>query len=275
MKSIRSILLIALFQAVAVSSAFAADELARIKSAGVFKIGTEGTYAPFTYHDESGNLTGFDVEIGTAIAQRLGVKPQFVEGKWDGLIAGLDVNRYDAVINEVAVTEARKAKYDFSDPYITSHAALIVRSDNSAIKNFDDLKGKKSANTLTSNFGKIAAAHGAEVIPVQGFNESIDLLTSGRVDATVNDSLSFLDFKKHKPDAKVKIAALDTSPDSSDKSAVLIRKGQPGVAGGDQQGARRDQERRHLRETLAEVFRQGRLPINTTCESESCRHGWN
>ncbi|MEZ0605268.1 amino acid ABC transporter substrate-binding protein [Paraburkholderia sp. IW21] len=227
MKSIRSILLIALLQAVTVSSAFAADELAQIKAAGVFKIGTEGTYAPFTFHDASDKLTGFDVEIGTAIAQRLGVKPQFVEGKWDGLIAGLDVNRYDAVINEVAVTDARKAKYDFSDPYITSHAALIVRSDNTTIKNFDDLKGKKSANTLTSNFGKIAAAHGAEVIPVQGFNESIDLLTSGRVDATVNDSLSFLDFKKHKPDAKVKIAALDTSSDSSDKSAVLIRKGNP------------------------------------------------
>lgn len=102
-----------------------------------------------------------------------------------------------------------------------------MRSDNTTIKTFDDLKGKKSANTLTSNFGKIAAAHGADVIPVQGFNESIDLLTSGRVDATVNDSLSFLDFKKHKPDAKVKIAALDTSADSSDKSAVLIRKGSP------------------------------------------------
>ncbi|MEX3761107.1 amino acid ABC transporter substrate-binding protein [Paraburkholderia phenoliruptrix] len=227
MKSIRSILLVALLHAVAVSPVFAADEFAQIKSSGVFRIGTEGTYAPFTYHDESGKLTGFDVEIGTQIAQRLGVKPQFVEGKWDGLIAGLDVNRYDAVINEVAVTDARKQKYDFSDPYITSHAALIVRSDNNTIKSFDDLKGKKSANTLTSNFGKIAASHGAEVIPVQGFNESIDLLTAGRVDATVNDSLSFLDFKKHKPDAKVKIAALDTSADSSDKSAVLIRKGSP------------------------------------------------
>ncbi|MEC5405907.1 amino acid ABC transporter substrate-binding protein [Paraburkholderia sp. MPAMCS5] len=227
MKSIRSILLVALFHAVTVTPVFAADELAQIKSSGVFRIGTEGTYAPFTFHDEAGKLTGFDVEIGTQIARRLGVKPQFVEGKWDGLIAGLDVNRYDAVINEVAVTDARKVKYDFSDPYITSHAALIVRSDNSAVKNFDDLKGKKSANTLTSNFGKIAAAHGAEVIPVQGFNESIDLLTAGRVDATVNDSLSFLDFKKHKPDAKVKIAALDTSSESSDKSAVLIRKGSP------------------------------------------------
>jgi L-cystine transport system substrate-binding protein len=226
MKSIRTILLIALLQAVAVSAAFAADELTQIKTSGVFKVGTEGTYAPFTYHDESGKLTGFDVEIATEIAKRLGVKPEFVEGKWDGLIAGLDVNRYDAVINEVAVTDARKAKYDFSTPYIASHAALIVRSDNATIKTFDDLKGKKSANTLTSNFGKIAKDHGADVVAVQGFNESIDLLTSGRVDATVNDSLSFLDFRKHKPDAQVKIVAIDNSADS-DKSAVLLRKGNP------------------------------------------------
>jgi cystine transport system substrate-binding protein len=226
MKSIRSILLVGLLQAVVATSAFAADGLAQIKSAGVFKIGTEGTYAPFTFHDASNQLTGFDVEIGRAIAQRLGVKAEFIEGKWDGLIAGLDANRYDAVINEVSITDARKAKYDFSSPYITSHAALIVRSDNTTIKTFDDLKGKKSANTLTSNFGKMAAAHGAEVVPVQGFNESIDLLTSGRVDATVNDSLSYLDFKKHKPDAKVKIAALDESGDS-DQSGVLIRKGNP------------------------------------------------
>ena len=228
MKSIRSILLIALLQAVSVTSAFAADELAQIKSAGVFKVGTEGTYAPFTYHDESGKLTGFDVDIATAIAQRLGVKPEFVEGKWDGLIAGLDVNRYDAVINEVSVTDARKAKYDFSTPYITTRAVLIVRSDNTTVKTFDDLKGKKSANTLTSNFGKIAKDHGADVVPVQGFNESIDLLTSGRVDATVNDSLSFLDFKKHKPDAQVKVVATDSSSDA-DQSAVLLRKGDPAL----------------------------------------------
>lgn len=225
MKSIRSILLIGLLQVAAATSAFAADDLAQIKSAGVFKIGTEGTYAPFTFHDASNQLTGFDVEIGRAIAQRLGVKAEFVEGKWDGLIAGLDANRYDAVINEVSITDARKAKYDFSSPYITSHAALIVRSDNTTIKTFDDLKGKKSANTLTSNFGKIALAHGADVVAVQGFNESVDLLTSGRVDATVNDSLSYLDFKKHKPDAKVKIAALDNA--DSDQSGVLIRKGNP------------------------------------------------
>lgn len=227
MKPIRLMLLIALWQAVAASPVHAADALAQICSTGVFRIGTEGTYAPFTYHDDAGKLTGFDVELGAEIARRLGVKPQFIESKWDGLIAGLDVNRYDAVINEVAITDARKAKYDYSDPYITSYAVLLVASDNTSIRSFDDLKGRKSANTLTSNLGKIAAAHGAEIIPAQGFNESIELLSSGRVDATINDSLTFLDFTKRAPDAKVKMVAVDTSPDSSDKSAVLIRKGNP------------------------------------------------
>jgi L-cystine transport system substrate-binding protein len=228
MKAIRSVLLATLLSAVATAPAFAADELAQVKSSGVFRVGTEGTYAPFTYHDETGKLTGFDVDIASAIAQRLGVKPEFVEGKWDGLIAGLDVNRYDAVINEVSITDARKVKYDFSTPYIATHAVLIVRDDNTTIHSFDDLKGKKSANTLTSNFGKLAASHGADVVPVQGFNESIDLLTSGRVDATVNDSLSYLDFRKHKPDAKLKIVATDTSS-AGDQSAVLLRKGNPAL----------------------------------------------
>jgi cystine transport system substrate-binding protein len=206
-----------------VSVAHAQSDLAKIKSAGVIRVGTEGTYAPFSYHDASG-LTGFDVDIGRAIAQRLGVKAQFVEGKWDGLIAGLDAGRYDAVINQVGITDARKAKYDFSDPYISSQAVLIVRGDNTSIKSFDDLKGKRSANTLTSNFGKLAQQHGAQVIAVQGFNEAIDLLLSGRVDATINDNLSFLDFKKHKPDAKVRIAASDKTAEFSE-SGVLVRKG--------------------------------------------------
>lgn len=225
MKRIFSVLLAGLLSCAGITLAHAQDDLARIKSAGAIKIGTEGTYAPFSYHDASG-LTGFDVEIGREIARRLGVKADFVEGKWDGLIAGLDVKRYDVVINQVGITDARKAKYDFSNPYISSQAVLVVRDNNTEIKSFGDLKGKRSANTLTSNFGKLAQKYGAEVVPVQGFNESIDLLLSGRVDATINDNLSFLDFKKHKPDAKVKAVASDKSAEFSE-SGVLLRKGNP------------------------------------------------
>lgn len=225
MKAYLPTLLLAGLLAALMPVAHAQDDLTRIRDAGVIRIGTEGTYAPFSFHDASG-LTGFDVEIGRAIAERLGVKAQFVEGKWDGLIAGLDVGRYDAVINQVGITEARQAKYDFSDPYISSAAVLIVREDNTEIKDFSDLSGKRSANTLTSNFGKLAQQSGAEVVAVQGFNDAVELLMSRRVDATINDELSFLDFKKQKPDAPLKIAARDTTTEFS-QSGVLIRKNNP------------------------------------------------
>ncbi|PPC78263.1 amino acid ABC transporter substrate-binding protein [Pokkaliibacter plantistimulans] len=222
MKPIRSLLLLG---ALALAGAVhAADALDQIKSSGVFKIGTEGTYAPFSYHDTDGTLTGFDVEIGAAIAQRLGVKAEFVEGKWDGLIAGIDVKRYDAVINEVSITDARKAKYDFSEPYIASKAVLVAREDDDSMKSFADLKGKRSANTLTSNFGKLAEKYGAEVVSVQGFNDAVELVLSGRADVTINDSLSFLDFKKHQPKARLKIVAAEAD---ADHAGVLIRKDNP------------------------------------------------
>lgn len=213
-----------LLQAAVLLPAHAGENLAAVKSAGALKIGTEGTYPPFTYHDESGKLVGFDVEIGEAIAKKLGVKAEFLEGKWDGLIAGLDANRYDAVINQVGITEERKKKYDFSEPYIASKAVLIIRSDDDSIKGFADLKGKKSAQSLTSNFGKLAEKNGAELVGTDGFDQSIQLVLTKRADATINDSLSFLDFKKHKPDAPVKIAAEESD---ADHSGIIIRKGEP------------------------------------------------
>src|SRR3569833_2093995 len=100
--------------------------LEQIKSDGTLKIGTEGTYAPFTYHAASGKLTGFDVEIAEEVAKRLGVKTQFVETNWDGMFAGLDAKRFDMVANEVSIRPDRQEKYDFSDPYIVSKAVLIV-----------------------------------------------------------------------------------------------------------------------------------------------------
>lgn len=228
MNWLKSLLVVGALQALAIvpmqTQAQAQSNLEQIKTAGVLKIGTEGTYAPFTYHDTAGKLVGFDVEIGEAIAKNLGVRAEFLEGKWDGLIAGLDAKRYDTVINQVGITEARKAKYDFSEPYIASKAVLITKGDNTDIKSFADLKGKKSAQSLSSNFGKIAQSNGAELVGTDGFDQSIQLLLSGRADATVNDSLSFLDFKKHKPDANVKIAA---TQDNADFSGIIIRKGEP------------------------------------------------
>jgi cystine transport system substrate-binding protein len=224
MNWLKSVAVAAVLQIAAVAPSMAADSLASIKSAGVFKIGTEGTYSPFTFHDQSGKLVGFDVEIGEAVASKLGVKAEFIEGKWDGLIAGIDAKRYDAVINQVGITEARKQKYDFSEPYIASKAVLIVRQDDADIKGFDDLKGKKAAQSLTSNYGKLAEQSGAELVGTDGFDQSVQLVLTRRADATINDSLSFLDFKKQKPDAPLKIAA---QKDNAEYSGIIIRKGEP------------------------------------------------
>ena len=224
MKISKSLLAIGLVQLALATPVFAQTALDQIKTAGVLRIGTEGTYAPFTFHDNTGALVGFDVEIGREVAERLGVEAEFVEGPWDGLIAGVDANRYDVVINQVGITEERQAKYDFSEPYIASKAALVVKGDNADITSFESLAGKKSAQTLTSNYGKLAEQYGAELVPTEGFDQSIALVLQGRADATINDSLSFYDFKKQQPDADVKIVATEAD---ADFSGVLLAKGKP------------------------------------------------
>lgn len=199
------------------------DLLTAIKDKGTILIGTEGTYAPFTYHDETGALVGYDVEIAEAVAEKLGVKVEFVETNWDSLIAGLDAKRYDAVFNQVGITPERQEKYDFSTPYTVTRAALIVASDNDTITSFEDLKGKNAAQSLTSNYATLSESYGATITSTDGlFSKAIELIETGRADATINDELSFYDYVKQKPDAKIKIA---TTLDDASKNAVLIRKG--------------------------------------------------
>lgn len=193
-----------------------------IKANGKIRVGTEGTYAPFTFHDKDGKLTGFDVEIAQEIAKKIGVQAEFIETKWDGMFAGLDSKRFDIVVNEVTIKEDRKVKYDFSDPYIVSKAVLIVHKDNKDIKKLADLKGKKAGQSLTSNLTEIAKSNGAEIVQTDGFNQAIDLLLSKRIDATINDGLSYLDLKKQKPDVAIQV--VDETKEAS-QSAVLLNKG--------------------------------------------------
>lgn len=182
--------------------------LEQIKEKGVLKVGTEGTYAPYTYHDESGKLVGYDVEVAEKVAEKLGVRAEFVETEWDSIIAGLDAGRFDVIANQVGVTDERKEKYDFSTPYTYIYGALITTKDNTTVNSFDSIKGKKSANSLTSNWAEVAKSNGAEIVGVDGFQQAIELLTSKRVDVTINDNVAYLDYIKQHPDAPVKVVAL-------------------------------------------------------------------
>ena len=198
--------------------------LEQIQQEGVLRIGTEGTYAPFTFHDSSGKLTGFDVELATEIAIRLGVEPVFMETQWDAMFAGLDAKRFDMIANQVGIRPDRQEKYDFSKPYVTSTAVLVVHKDNNTVDGFEDIKGLKAAQTLTSNLTDIARENGAEIVGVEGFNQAIDLLASKRVDVTINDGLSVLDFLKQKPETPIKIVA--KHPEAA-QNGFMFRKGNP------------------------------------------------
>ena len=198
------------------------DQLGRILEAGKISIAMEGTWEPWTYHDEDDKLVGYDVEVGQAIADALGVEAEFVEGKWDGLFAGLDAGRYDMVINGVDVTEERSEKYDFSDPYVYIHTAIIVAQDNDSIKSFEDLKGVNTANTISSYYAILAEEYGAKVTGVDDLNQTIELLIQGRIEATLNAEVTYSDYMREHPDAKIKIAALS---DDANLVAIPLRKG--------------------------------------------------
>ncbi len=179
----------------------------RLNNKGVITVGTEGTYAPFSYHDESGKLTGYDVEVTRAVAAKLGVTVEFKETQWDAMLAGLKAGRFDLVANQVALTSPeRQATFDKSEPYSWSGPALLTRADETRLKSLADLKGVKAAQTLSSNYGEMAKEAQAEIVPVDGMAQAITLVQQKRADATLNDVLSFLDYLKKNPNSGVKIA---------------------------------------------------------------------
>lgn len=165
------------------------------KDSKTINVGTEGTYAPFSFHDKDGKLTGYDIDVIKAVAKEEGLKLKFNETSWDSMFAGLDAGRFDVIANQVGINPDREKKYKFSKPYTFSSAVLVIRENEKDIKDFDDVKGKKLAQTFTSNYGKLAKDKGADITKVDGFNQSMDLLLSKRVDGTFNDSLSYLDYK--------------------------------------------------------------------------------
>lgn len=199
----------------------AADLLSQIQEKGVITFAMEGQWSPWTYHDESGELVGYDTEVGKAIAEKLGVEAEFVEGEWDGLFAGMDAGRYDAVINGVEITDERAEKYDFTTPYAYIRTALVVAEDNEDIQSFEDLDGKKTSNSLGSTYADLAAEYGAQVQNVDTLAETIDMVLSGRVDATLNAEVSFYDYLAEHPDAPIKIV---TRTDDASQVAIPLRK---------------------------------------------------
>lgn len=208
------------------STSAGGDLLETIQDRGEMTFATEGTWSPWTFHNEEDELTGFDIEVARAVAAELGVEAAFAEGEWDGLLAGLDSGRFDTMANGVSVTPEREEQYDFTEPYAYNRIVVITMED-SAIASLEDLDGMRTANTLGSSYATLAESYGATNTGVDDFNQTIELLEQGRIDATLNDEVVFYDYMNAHPDAPLKIAAENAEPTHV---AFPLRKGEETAA---------------------------------------------
>jgi L-cystine transport system substrate-binding protein len=203
--------------------------LADIEKAGVLVVATEGTYRPFSFHEGgSGELTGFDVEVARAVGDKLGVDVKFEETQWDAIFAGLQAGRFDMIANQVTITPERTETYTFSQPYTVSNGVLVARADDTSIASFEDLDGKTTAQSLTSVWYDLAKSYGATVEAVEGWAQAIALVQQKRVDATINDKLTYLDYTTTEDASGVKVVA---ETDDKSQSAFPFAKGSASLAG--------------------------------------------
>ncbi|WP_341805248.1 ABC transporter substrate-binding protein/permease [Nocardioides ochotonae] len=182
--------------------AYAADEDERT----VVRVGTEGTYPPFTYVDPDEGLTGYDIEVIEAVADRAGWELEFVRAQFDALFPALDSGRVDVLANQVTINPERRARYLFSTPYTFSRGVIVTAADTDDITSLEDLQGRTVAQSETSNWAQVARDAGADVESVEGFAQTAELLVQGRVDATVNDNIAVLDYLASSGTDEIKIA---------------------------------------------------------------------
>lgn len=184
-------------------------------------VGTMGTYPPFTYHDEQDKLTGYDVEVTRAVADKLGVKVEFKETPWDAMMQGLKSGRFDMVANQVALTSPeRQAMFDKAEPYSWSGKMIVARADHAPIAKLEDIKGVKTAVMLASNYDEVAKKMGAELVHTDTMAQGLLNVQQKRADITLNDELSLLDYLKKTPDSGLK--AVWRTPASEKLGAGLV-----------------------------------------------------
>lgn len=206
--------------------AFAEDLLDTIKARGTLMIAMEGTYPPFDYRDSRGILQGFDVDVARALAAKLGVKPDFYTGEWSGLIGGVQAGKFDVVINQVAITQQRRQSLDFSPPYAYSAVQVLERKgDKAEYQSLDELKGKRVAVTLGSNYADLAkSVPGIIVQTYPGMSEALGDLVGGRADAYLNDRL-FVPYLIKTSNVPVRGGGL--LKNTGDEIGIPYRKGNP------------------------------------------------
>ncbi len=192
MKSLKLIVAVMLLAIIMAGSALAASQAKK-----TILVGTEGVYAPFTYVDEKGNLTGYDVEVVKAIAKKANLDVKFLPTPWDSMFLGLETKKFDLIANQIGKNPDREKKYLFSDSYLISGAQIIVKGDRTGtINSLADLKGFKVGTGVGSNYSKILEDYNnaKKEFEIKYYDGNLTTvlqdIVAGRLDATLNDRLT-------------------------------------------------------------------------------------
>jgi His/Glu/Gln/Arg/opine family amino acid ABC transporter permease subunit len=195
----------------------------------VLRVGTEGTYPPFTFVDpRTEELTGYDIEVMNAVAEEAGWgEPEYVQSTFDALFPALDAERIDVIANQVTINPEREARYLFTRPYTYSRGVIVTAAGNDDITTLDDLEGLTAAQSETSNWAQVARDAGAKVQSVEGFAQAAELLVQGRVDVIVNDNIAVLDYLATTGSDDIEITGY--AGDEVGEQALVFRKADPAL----------------------------------------------
>ncbi|MGP5525408.1 transporter substrate-binding domain-containing protein [Psychrobacter celer] len=193
------------------------------------KIATESSYKPFSYTDADGNLIGYEIELVDALCAQMKAECEVISQDWDGLIPGLNAQKFDAAIAGMSITPERKEVVDFSDPYFHSGIILIgKKGDDLAI---DALKGQPIASqrsTVASQY--LQDEHSDADIKLYDTQDNAYLdLTSGRVRGMMSDKVTGIDWLKTEAGQNYEVKGNEISS-NDDAMGIAFRKGDPLVA---------------------------------------------
>ena len=189
----------------------------------VYVFATDATWPPLEYIDESGNLTGFEVELVPMIGEKVGVKMEAKNIPWDTIFAGLANGQYDGVASGVSVTEDRKKTMDFSTPILEAGQVIIVKKA-STVSGIDDIKGLKVGVQIGTTGDLVLDDYDVVRKQYDDIGLALQDMLNGNIDACVCDSLIASDFVLANPNYKDKLKVAGSAFTQED-IAIAVKKG--------------------------------------------------
>jgi len=205
-----------------------AAALAPPAAAEVLRIGTEGTYRPWNMIDASGNITGFDADIGREICRRIGAQCRFAAQTFDSLVPALAAGRFGMVLSSLSISDARRRQIDFSLPYARLENRFVVRRDSPLAKItgkaalFAALKGQRLGVQNATTHAVYAEKHlqNTDLRTYDTFDNLLMDLSDGRLDAAFADSASWSAYLA-RPEVSRRLAYVPVVIPLSDDYAAL------------------------------------------------------